>query len=98
MSIELDLTDGGRHELADVWSAAVPADAKHIVIHMRNASDIQALINENNALRDQIRKLQQDIYTWSTLHVRYQEALDDLRELRKICRQYGIPFDFRSLN
>lgn len=97
MSIELDLTDDGRHELEKVWSAAIPDNAQHLVIHMRNAADIESLIAENNILRDQIKKLQRDIYSWSTLHVKYQEAMDDLRELRQICKAYGIPFEFRSL-
>ncbi len=98
MSIELDLTDDGRHDLGKFWYSVVPANAQHIVIHMRNAADIDSLIDENNALRDHIKKLQQDIYSWSTLHVKYQEALDDLRELRKILKAYDIPFDFRSLS
>lgn len=83
--------------IPDFWLCAIPPDHLNIVVHVRNADDVQALVDENQSLKTQVKKLEQDIYTWSTYSARYMEALDDLRALRRICKKHGIDFDFRSL-
>lgn len=94
---DLDRIEVDRKEFARFWQGAIASDRLEILVHLRNADDIQALIAENNALRDQIKKLQRDVLTWTNTGTKYLEALDELRELKKVCDQSGIDFDFRSL-
>lgn len=97
MSIELGLTDDGRHDLPSFWLSKVPADATHIVVHMRNADDIQSLIDENNELRDQLKKAKQDIYTWTSYGAKYLECLDEMRELQSFLKKNGLSWRFRNI-
>lgn len=97
MSIDFDLSDDGRHEVSSFWSSKIPLDATHIVVHMRNADDIQSLIDENNAIRDQLKKAQQDIYTWTQYGSKYLECLDELREIRSFLKQHGLTWRFRNI-
>ena len=79
------------------WASAIRSDKLEVVVHVRRAEDIEALIAENSALKDQVRLLQRDVFQWSNIGTKYLEALDDLRALQKICTRLGIDFDFRSL-
>lgn len=97
MSIELDLTDDVRHDLSSFWSSKVPADATHIVLHMRNADDIQSLIDENNKLRDELNKSKQDIFTWTQYGAKYLECLDEMREIRSFLKKNGLSWRFRNI-
>lgn len=97
MSIEFDLTDDGHHDVPSFWSSKIPSDATHIVVHMRNADDIQSLIDENNALRDQLKKAQQDIYTSTAYGSKYLECLDELREIRSFLKKSGLSWRFRNI-
>lgn len=97
MSIELDLSDDGRHDLPSFWSSQIPSDATHIVVHMRNADDIQSLIAENNSLRDELQKAKQDIFTWTSYGAKYLECLDELRELRSFLKKNGLSWRFRNI-
>lgn len=97
MSIDFDLSDDGRHDSSSFWSSKVPSDATHIVLHMRNADDIESLISENNKLRDEIKKMQRDLHASSVAHVRYLDCLDELKELRYFLKENGIPYRFRNI-
>lgn len=68
-----------------------------VLVHVRRYDDIEELLAENNDLRDQIKKLQRDIYSWTSMGAKYMQALDELRDLQRICKKNGIHFDFRSL-
>lgn len=97
MSIEFDLSDDGRHDLPSFWATKIPSDATHIVVHMRNAEDIQSLIEENNSLRDQLKKAKQDIYTWTGYGSKYLDCLDELKEIRSFLKKSGLTWRFRNI-
>lgn len=97
MSFELDLTDDGRHDPSSLWSSKIPSDATHIVVHMRNADDIQTLIAENNKLRDDLLKAKQDVYTWTAYGSKYIDCLDELREIRSFLKKHGLSWRFRNI-
>lgn len=97
MSIEFDLSDDGRHELQSFWSSKIPENATHVVLHMRNADDVQSLIEENNKLRDDLKKLQRDLYTSSVAHVQYLDCLDELKEIRFFLKKNGLNYRFRNI-
>lgn len=96
MSIELDLTDDGR-DPPSFWASKIPSDATHIVVHMRNADDIESLIAENNQLREDLKKAKQDIYTWTAYGSKYLECLDELREIRSFLKKHGLSWRFRNI-
>lgn len=68
-----------------------------VLVHVRRYEDIEELLAENADLRAQIEKLRRDIYQWTTMGAKYMLALDDLRDLQRICKKNGIHFEFRSL-
>ena len=92
-----DMSELEHIDFEKFWAAGIRSDKLEVVVHVRRAEDIEALIAENNALKDQVRKLQRDVLRWSDTGTKYLEALDDLRALQTICARLGIDFDFRSL-
>lgn len=94
---ELEQIDIDRKDFERFWNAAISGDKLEVLVHVRNADDVQTLIRENDTLRDQIKRLQRDVLSWTNMGTKYLEALDELRELQKVCKHLGIDFDFRSL-
>lgn len=89
--------DDERHDLERFFSSKVPDNATHIVIHMRNSDDIQALIIENNKLRDELKKARCDILGWSNVASKYHDCLDELREVSRFLRSHGLVYRFRNI-
>lgn len=92
-----DVPELKRIEFEQFWASAIRSDKLEVLVHVRRAEDIESLIAENNQLKDQIRKLERDVFQWSNIGTKYLEALDDLRDLQQICSRLGIDYDFRSL-
>lgn len=80
-----------------IFQSAIPDDAKHIVVHLRNADDIQALVAENQRLEADLKKAQRDIFTWVGIGQKYHDCLDELKELRLLLRKHGITHRFRNI-
>lgn len=87
------------HQLTpeEFFLQAISGNRLEVLVHVWQYEDIEELLAENNDLRDQIKKLQRDIYQWTSMGAKYMQALDDLRDLQRICKKNGIHFDFRSL-
>lgn len=94
--IEFDLTDDGRLDGAEIFNKGI-SQPLEVLVHIRKADDIQALTETLNALREENKRLKQDIFTWSMTGNRYLQALDELRDLQKICKDNHIYYPFRSL-
>lgn len=89
MSIELDSSS--------YFASKVPSDAVHVVVHLRNADDIESLIAENKKLQEELKKAKQDIFTWTAYGAKYLECLDELRELKTFLKKNGLSWRFRNL-
>ncbi len=97
MSFEFDTPDVGRRDLSELWTSKIPEDAHHIVVHLRKADDILALMDENVRLKKDIDRLKQDLYSSSLAHVKYLECLDELKEIRSFMKRSGISWRFRTI-
>lgn len=89
--------DNGRYDLGEFFAAVIPSNAAHVVVHMRNADDIQMLIEENNKLRDDLKKAKQDIFTWTSYGAKYLECLDEMREVQSFLKKNGLSWRFRNI-
>ena len=79
------------------WVSKVPEDAVHVVVHLRNADDIDSLIAENKKLQEELKKAKQDIFTWTSYGAKYLECLDELRDLKVFLKTHGLSWRFRNL-
>lgn len=80
-----------------MFQKGIPDDAQHIVVHLRNADDVQSLINENFALKEQLKKRDSDIAAWLSTGLKYHDCLDELKEIRAFLRKKGIAYRFRNI-
>lgn len=70
-----------------------PSDGRlEIVVIYRREDDYIAYEQELNALREKVKRQEQDIYTWSLMGNKYMAALDELRRLETILRKHKIPY------
>lgn len=81
----------------EFFAQCISGNRLEVLVHVRRYEDIEELLAENAELRAQVEKLRRDIYQWTAMGGKYMQALDDLRELQRICKKNGIRFDFRSL-
>ena len=63
-----------------------------VVVTYRRFEDYEAYERELDVLRDQVKSLERDIYSWTMMGNQYLESLDELRRLQKILRKHKIPF------
>lgn len=63
-----------------------------IVVTYRRHEDYEAYERELQTLRDENKRLHQDIYTWTMMGNQYLQTLDELRRLQKILRKHNIPY------
>lgn len=83
---------------ADIVQKAIerllrPSDGRlEIVVIYRREDDYIAYEQELNALREKVKRQEQDIYTWSLMGNKYMAALDELRRLEAILRKHKIPY------
>ena len=94
--LEFDFSDDGRMDGIQIFRQGVSKPIE-ILVHLRKADDIQALADQVNALREENARLKRDIYSWTITGNRYLVALDELRELQRLCKEYHIDFPFQSL-
>lgn len=74
------------------FRAGIGKQPLEVVVHVRRFEDIEQLVKRINEQDRQISKLQQDIYTWSLMGLKYQEANDEIRYLRSILKRHAIDF------
>lgn len=79
------------------FESLIPDDARHFVIHLRNADDVQALIDENKRLQDELKKRDRDIAAWLTTGLKYHDCLDELKEIRAFLKKKGLSWRFRNI-
>lgn len=63
-----------------------------LVVTYRRFEDYDLYEQEIAKLRDQVKRLERDIITWTTMGNQYLQTLDELRRLEKILRKHNIPF------
>lgn len=63
-----------------------------VLVHVRQYDDISELLSEIDRLKSKIQKLEQDIYSWTSLGVQYQETMDELHRCQRLLRKHGISF------
>ena len=63
-----------------------------VVVTYRRHEDYDAYERELASLREQVERLQRDIYTWTNMGNQYLATLDELRRLQRILRKHQIDY------
>lgn len=63
-----------------------------LVVTYRRFEDYDAYEQEIQRLREQVKRLERDIYTWTMTGNQYLQALDEINRLKKILRRNHIEF------
>lgn len=67
-------------------------DRVELVVTYRRHDDYEAYERELEELRNQVKRLQQDLYSWTVMGNKYLQTLDELHRLEKILRKHNISF------
>lgn len=63
-----------------------------LVVTYRRFEDYDSYERLIEELQDQVKRLQQDLYSWTVMGNKYLQTLDELHRLEKILRKHNISY------